>query len=80
MVWDHCKDLDTGETVVCRAVDTLEPLEMTPETEAQWHQLAKAALEDGKLAIAERCYAAMGNIAKAHYLHQVWPTTYISFG
>ena len=44
---------------------------MTAETEAQWHQLAKAALEDGKLAIAERCYAAVGNIAKAHYLHQV---------
>ena len=55
----------------CRAVDTLEPLEMTAETEAQWHQLARAALEDGKLAIAERCYAAVGNIAKAQYLHQV---------
>lgn len=44
---------------------------MTAETEAQWHQLAKAALEYGKLAIAERCYAAVGNIAKAYYLHQV---------
>ena len=44
---------------------------MTAETEAQWHQLARAALEDGKLAIAERCYAAVGNIAKAQYLHQV---------
>ena len=44
---------------------------MTAETEAQWHQLAKAALEDGKLAIAERCYAAVGNIAKTRYLHQV---------
>ena len=27
----------------CKAVDTLEPLEMTADTEAQWHQLAKAA-------------------------------------
>ena len=44
---------------------------MTPETEAQWQQLAKAALHAGKLAIAQRCYAAVGNIAKAHYLHQV---------
>lgn len=44
---------------------------MTPETEAQWHQLARAALDDGKLIIAERCYAAVGNIAKAQYLHQV---------
>ncbi len=49
---------------------------MTAETEAQWHQLAKAALEDGKLAIAERCYAAVGNIAKAHYLHQVSCTSF----
>ena len=52
-------------------METLEPLEMTPETEAQWHQLARAALDDGKLIIAERCYAAVGNIAKAQYLHQV---------
>lgn len=56
---------------MCRAVDTLEPLEMTPETEAQWRQLARAALDAGKLAIAERCYAAIGNVAKAHYLQQV---------
>ena len=52
-------------------MDTLEPLEMTPETTAQWQQLANAALQAGMLAIAERCYAAVGNIAKAHYLHQV---------
>lgn len=57
----------------CRAVDTLEPLEMTPETESQWHQLAKAALEDGRISIAERCYVAVGNVARAHYLHQVSP-------
>ena len=44
---------------------------MTPETTAQWQQLANAALQAGMLAIAERCYAAVGNIAKAHYLHQV---------
>ena len=54
-----------------RAVDTLEPLEMTLETEAQWQQLGRAALHAGKLAIAERCYAAVGNIAKARYLRQV---------
>ena len=47
---------------------------MTPETEAQWRQLARAALDAGKLAIAERCYAAVGNVAKAHYLKQVTAT------
>ncbi|KAK9829656.1 hypothetical protein WJX72_007146 [[Myrmecia] bisecta] len=54
-----------------RAVDTLEPLELTPETEAQWQQLAEQALEDQQLAVAQRCYAALGNLGKARYLQQV---------
>lgn len=64
-----------AKVVTYRAVDTLEPLEMTPQTEAQWHQLAKAALEGGLLPVAERCYAAVGNIARARYLHQVTAET-----
>ena len=51
---------------------------MTPETTAQWQQLARVALHAGKLAIAERCYAAVGNIAKAHYLHQVRAVCYLT--
>jgi hypothetical protein len=49
----------------------MEPLPLTPETEAQWAQLAKVALEHELLAIAERCYAAVGDIAKARFLHKV---------
>jgi intraflagellar transport protein 172 len=54
-----------------RAVTTLEPLPLTPETEAQWSQLAAVALDHEVLAVAERCYAAIGDISKARYLHKV---------
>jgi len=54
-----------------RAVEILEPLELTPETEANWKTVAKMALEQQNLYVAERCYAALGNIAKADYLRKI---------
>lgn len=42
----------------------LEGLELTPETEAQWIQLAAAALDVDNVPVAERCYAAVGDLAK----------------
>lgn len=54
-----------------RAVQTLEPLELTPETEAQWMQLADQALVSNQLVIAERCYAALGDIGRTRFLHRV---------
>ena len=53
------------------AADMLEPLELTPETEALWQQLSAVALADAKPAIAERCYAALGDVSKARFLHKV---------
>jgi hypothetical protein len=55
----------------CRAVSFLETLEMVPETEAMWKTLSKLALEDRQLLIAERCFAALGDISKAKYLKKV---------
>ena len=62
-------------------MDVLDPLERTPDTEAQWLQLADAALaavaaappERGGalLQMAERCCAAVGNLARAGYLRRV---------
>ena len=49
----------------------LETLEMAPETEAMWKTLSKLALEDRQLLIAERCFAALGDISKAKYLKKV---------
>ena len=56
--------------LVYRAVAFLETLEMSSETEAMWQSLAKIALEEQQLHIAERCFAAMGNVAKSRYLHE----------
>ena len=34
-------------------------------------QLADAALHHKELAVAERCYAALGDVAKARFIHKV---------
>jgi intraflagellar transport protein 172 len=52
-------------------VEILEPLELTPETEANWKTLAKLAHEQQNFYVAERCYAALGDMAKADYLRKV---------
>lgn len=54
-----------------KAVEILEPLDLTPETEANWKTLAKLALEQKNLYVAERCYAALGNVSKADYLRKL---------
>lgn len=53
-----------------RAANFLELLESSPETEAMWKTLSKLALEERQLHIAERCFSALGNIAKARYLKE----------
>ncbi|KAG8522493.1 LOW QUALITY PROTEIN: Intraflagellar transport protein 172, partial [Galemys pyrenaicus] len=53
-----------------RATAFLETLEMTPETEAMWKTLSKLALEARQLHIAERCFSALGHVAKAQFLHE----------
>ncbi|XP_024531630.1 intraflagellar transport protein 172 [Selaginella moellendorffii] len=54
-----------------RAVSILESLEFTAEIEAMWKQLAEKSFENMELAFAERCYAALGDVSKARYLHKV---------
>ncbi|KAF8062969.1 IFT172 [Scenedesmus sp. PABB004] len=56
-----------------RALATLEPLPLSAETEAQWAALAGVALEQEALAVAERCYAALGDLPRARYLHKARP-------
>ncbi|XP_025050082.1 intraflagellar transport protein 172 homolog [Alligator sinensis] len=53
-----------------RAAAFLETLEMSTETEAMWKTLSRLALEARQLHIAERCFAALGCVAKAHFLHE----------
>lgn len=52
------------------AMDILEGLELSSETEAMWRRLGDATLEAGHLLIAQRCAAAVGDIARARFLHK----------
>merc|ERR1719446_584209 len=54
-----------------KAVDLLEELPLTPETEAMWRSLAEASMDNFNLPVAERCYAVLGDVAKSRYLHKV---------
>eukprot|EP01065_Artemidia_motanka_P041067 TRINITY_DN5263_c0_g4_i1.p1 TRINITY_DN5263_c0_g4~~TRINITY_DN5263_c0_g4_i1.p1 ORF type:complete len:1760 (+),score=631.40 TRINITY_DN5263_c0_g4_i1:78-5357(+) len=54
-----------------RACDLLELITITPETEAMWQNLSRYALEDKKLHIAERCFAALGDVTKARALMEI---------
>lgn len=44
---------------------------MTSETEAMWKTLSNYALKDQKLVIAERCFAALGDVSKTRYLRSL---------
>ncbi|KAE8286539.1 Intraflagellar transport protein 172-like protein [Larimichthys crocea] len=52
-----------------RATAFLETLEMSAETEAMWKTLSKLALEAHQLHIAERCFAALGDVSTLRFLH-----------
>jgi len=54
-----------------QAVDILETLELSPEAEGMWRQLSEHAMANDHVAIAERCAAALGDVARARYLHGV---------
>lgn len=54
-----------------RCVEILEPLEVNPETEANWRALAEVSLEERNLKVSEQCYAALGDVAKSRFLHKV---------
>lgn len=60
--------MDDGDLV--RAVDYLESVQISDETETMWRTLARIALETQNFFIAERCYAALGDVAKARFLRE----------
>lgn len=41
-----------------------------PDAEGMWQNLAEIALQLHNLRVAERCYAALGDISRTQYLHQ----------
>ncbi|GBF87714.1 intraflagellar transport protein [Raphidocelis subcapitata] len=54
-----------------RAVATLEALPAGPDTDAQWRALSAAALAHEQLGVAERCAAALGDVARVEFLHKL---------
>eukprot|EP01063_Lacrimia_lanifica_P008046 TRINITY_DN1519_c0_g1_i1.p1 TRINITY_DN1519_c0_g1~~TRINITY_DN1519_c0_g1_i1.p1 ORF type:complete len:1768 (+),score=790.58 TRINITY_DN1519_c0_g1_i1:95-5398(+) len=54
-----------------KACELLEQITITPETEAMWQNLSQLALQDRKLHIAERCFAALGDMSKARALNRI---------
>ncbi|KAM4693761.1 LOW QUALITY PROTEIN: intraflagellar transport protein 172 homolog [Discoglossus pictus] len=51
-----------------RACAFLETLEMSTETEAMWKTLSRLTLDAKNLHVAERCFSALGDVAKARFL------------
>lgn len=66
-------ELDTAmeEEAYDRACDLLDNISLTPKTEGIWRQLASVAVQEMKLHIAERCYAAMGDVANVEAIRQI---------
>lgn len=63
------EDCDYG-----RAMDILDLLEISPEVSAMWLQLSGVAIASGDLRIAQRCAAAMGDVAMSKFLSNVKET------
>ncbi|XP_050690071.1 intraflagellar transport protein 172 homolog [Eriocheir sinensis] len=61
--------IDDGDYL--RAMNYLETLPMTAEAETMWHTLARLTLEGRHLYIAERCFAALGEVSKVRYLQGI---------
>lgn len=53
-----------------RAVLFLETIGDKSEADAMWYNLANIALGMQNLGLAERCYAALGDASKSHYLQE----------
>jgi len=53
------------------AMEVLENLEMSSEAEAMWLQLSQMSLMENEFRIAQRCQAAVGNVALGRYLGNI---------
>nr|CAD7454857.1 unnamed protein product [Timema tahoe] len=58
-------DNDLGQAILF-----LEKLGDKPEAEGMWSNLANIAIATNKLRVAERCYAALGDVARTNFLRE----------
>lgn len=53
-----------------RAISFLESLGDTPAATAMWHNLANISMQKENLIVAQRCYAALGNVTRVLYVQE----------
>eukprot|EP00957_Ditylum_brightwellii_P073245 5567620-Ditylum_brightwellii.AAC.1 len=56
---------------IFRAMEILEPLELSPQCKVMWQQLHDVSIQNWNFHLAERCAAALGNVSRARYLHRM---------
>lgn len=61
--------VDDGDLL--EAMSILEKQSISPETLGMWKQLSDFAVMEGDLIIAERCAAALGDVARSRFLRQI---------
>eukprot|EP00697_Spironema_sp_BW2_P009375 gnl/Spiro4/24229_TR12030_c0_g1_i1.p1 gnl/Spiro4/24229_TR12030_c0_g1~~gnl/Spiro4/24229_TR12030_c0_g1_i1.p1 ORF type:complete len:1700 (+),score=346.14 gnl/Spiro4/24229_TR12030_c0_g1_i1:76-5175(+) len=61
--------MDDGD--LPRAMHLLDRLENSTSANSMWRRLGAVALEQGNLPIMERCFAAIGDIARARYVRRL---------
>lgn len=54
-----------------RACDLLDSIALNPKTESIWRQLSAVAVQEMKPIIAQRCYAALGNLANVQAISHI---------
>lgn len=54
-----------------KAADMLEEQTHTVGTDAMWNQLSELALNGNDLAVAERCFAALGDVARTNFMRNI---------
>lgn len=62
-----------------RVVLFLENMGDSPQVETMWENVARNAMNERKLMIAARCYAAMGDVACAKFLEETAKVLLFSF-
>ncbi|GAB1607105.1 transport 172 homolog [Argonauta hians] len=61
--------IDDGDLI--RAVEFLETLELSSETEVMWKTLSTLALQEHQLYMACRCFAAVRDVCKSQFLEDI---------
>lgn len=59
-------DSDFGRAILF--LESLQEATNCPEAEGMWQNLAEIALQLHNLKVAERCYAALGDTARTHFI------------